>query len=262
MYTNISRYLDQLRTQKPLVHNITNNVVTNTTANALLAIGASPVMAHASDEVADMVALADTLVINTGTITRTDLESMIIAVDAAGCLKKPWILDPVGIGTTPFRLQANLKLLSYQPSAIRGNASEIITLCTGKPSGKGVDSEQPSESTIVFLQEKATETRATIAVTGATDIITNGRQIARLHNGDPMMTTITGTGCAATAIAGAFLAVCPPWDACVAALSCLGIAGEIAASISKGPGSLQFNLLDQLYQLNGPIIEQHLELEI
>ncbi len=262
MSTNITQHLDQLRTQNPLVHNITNDVVTNTTANALLAIGASPVMAHASDEVADMVALADALVINTGTITRARLESMIIAVDTASRLKKPWVLDPVGIGATPFRLQTNLKLLGYKPSAIRGNASEIISLCTGKPSGKGVDSKQSSESTIVFLQEKARAMGATIAVTGATDIITNGRQIARLHNGDPMMTAVTGTGCTATAIIGAFLAVCPPWDACVAALSCLGIAGELAASNSNGPGSLQPNLLDQLYQLSASTIEQCLKLEI
>ncbi|WP_263078438.1 hydroxyethylthiazole kinase [Endozoicomonas sp. Mp262] len=262
MHSEISNSLEQLRSIQPLVHNITNQVVKNSTANALLAIGASPVMAHAIEEVSDMVRLAGSLVINTGTITATRLESMLAAANTASVQNKPWILDPVGAGATPFRLESNQRLLGLKPSVVRGNASEIMALFSGQSGGKGVDSSISSESTLQFLNEKAGEYNLTIAVTGKTDLIADGKRLARIKNGHPMMARVTGTGCTATALIGAFLATCPsPWQASVSALACLGIAGELAAKESKGPGSLQVNLLDQLYGLSQEKIEQYLKLE-
>ena len=253
MKSIIAGHLNQLWEAQPLVHSITNLVVMNTTANALLAIGASPIMAHAKEEVADMVAITGSLVINTGTIASDQLESMILAVEAAKEHGKPWVLDPVGAGATPYRLASNRELLNYQPSVVRGNGSEIAALFTDNSErrGKGADSTDSSDSTLQFLQEKAAEHNMVIAVTGATDYITDGQQLVKLENGHPMMAKVTGTGCTATALIGAFLAVCSqPLEAATAGLACLGLAGEQASKACPGPGSLQLRLLDELYQLS------------
>ncbi|MGI9275554.1 MAG: hydroxyethylthiazole kinase [Endozoicomonas sp.] len=262
MYAQITACLDRVRSGQPLIHNITNQVVTNNTANALLAIGASPIMSSAPEEVCDMVSLSGALVINTGTLSSGQVSSMLLAVEKAGELNKPWVLDPVGAGATAFRLRENQKLLALKPTVIRGNASEILALLTGRAGGKGVDSEDSSDSTLDFLQSKARELGTVIAVTGATDYIANGERLARIDNGDPMMSRVTGTGCTATALTGAFLATTEcPWLATVASLTCLGIAGELAALDCPGPGSLQLRLLDQLYRLNGLNIEQRLKIK-
>ncbi|WP_299727999.1 hydroxyethylthiazole kinase [uncultured Endozoicomonas sp.] len=257
MHEKIIQSLEALREQKPLVHNITNDVVTNTTANALLAIGASPIMSRAAEEVADLVGLIGSLVINTGTLTSTSINSMKLAVETANQLGKPWILDPVGAGATPFRLNSNIELLKYKPAVVRGNASEIKALFTGANEGKGVDSSSSSESTLDFIQEKAREYNLVIAVTGATDFITDGSDVYQITNGHPMMARVTGTGCTATAIIGAFLAVSEnPLIAAVSGLTCLGISGEVAAKNCPGPGTLQVKLLDELYRLDHSAIKQ------
>ncbi|WP_422445870.1 MULTISPECIES: hydroxyethylthiazole kinase [unclassified Endozoicomonas] len=249
--------LKEVREKQPLVHNITNDVVTNTTANALLAIGASPIMAHAIEEVADMVSITGSLLINTGTLTGSSLQSMLLATETALQLEKPWILDPVGVGATPFRLTGNKQLLANKPSVVRGNASEIKALFTGANEGKGVDSSTSSESTLEFIQEKAREHHLIIAVTGATDYVTDGYDVYKINNGHPMMARVTGTGCTATAIIGAFLAVCDtPLIAAVSGLTCLGIAGELASMDCPGPGSLQLRILDELYLLDRATIEK------
>ena len=261
MLSRIHDTLCKLREVQPLVHNITNQVVMNNTANALLAIGASPIMAHAAEEVADMVAITHSLVINTGTITQAGFESMILAVQTAQKLGKPWILDPVGAGATPLRLTCNQELLKYQPAVVRGNASEITTLFTGNVGGKGVDSDSSSESTLDFLQRKAAEHHMVIAVTGATDYIADGQQLIKLQNGHPMMARVTGTGCTATALIGAFLGIAEtPLIAATSALACLGVAGERASRNSSGPGSLQVQLLDELYLLNQDILNTDLKI--
>ncbi|KEI71152.1 hydroxyethylthiazole kinase [Endozoicomonas elysicola] len=257
MQEKIIQSLGELREKQPLVHNITNDVVTNTTANALLAIGASPIMAQAIEEVADMVGITNSLVINSGTLTRSSLESMILATETAHNLDKRWILDPVGVGATPFRLTSNKQLLEYKPSVVRGNASEIKALFTGANEGKGVDSSSSSESTLHFIQEKAREHQLVIAVTGATDYVTDGYEVYQINNGHPMMARVTGTGCTATAIIGAFLAICDtPLMAAVSGLTCLGIAGELASMDCPGPGSLQLRMLDELYRLDQSTIQK------
>lgn len=268
MHSEIIINLTTLRQHSPVVHNITNQVVTNTTANALLAIGASPVMAHAPQEMADMVSIADALVINTGTPNKLQLEAMKLAIEAANQQGKPWVLDPVGAGATAYRLALNSELLKLKPTAIRGNASEIITLLTGKPTGRGVDSEKSSDSTLIYLQEQAKKFNTILAVTGATDYIADKDRIAKISNGHPLMTRVTGTGCTATALTGAFLGNAhlnsrsDYWEATVSSIACLGIAGEQAAVLSSGPGSLQMHLLDKLYQLDMEAIEARLDLTV
>ena len=263
MHAEIFAALASLRNNQPVVHNITNQVVTNTTANALLAIGASPVMAHAPEEMADMVNIASALVINTGTPSELQLAAMKKAIQAAQEQGKPWILDPVGAGATAYRLKLNTELLKLKPTAVRGNASEILTLLTGEPTGRGVDSDSSSDDTLIYLQEKAAELDTVLAVTGATDYITDGKRLAKITNGHPMMAKVTGTGCTATAITGAFLASSDDyWTAAVSSIACLGIAGEKAAFMAKGPGSLQMHLLDELYQLDAEAIQARLSLTL
>lgn len=187
---------------------------------------------------------------------------MILAAKTANTQGRPWVLDPVGAGATAFRLKTNQQLLALGPSVVRGNASEIMALFTGQRGGNGVDTSLSSEETLDFLQEQAAAHKLTIAVTGQTDLVADGQQLARIDNGHRMMARVTGTGCIATAITGAFLAVCPsPWLAAVSALACLGIAGEQAMQESAGPGSLQVNLLDQLYNLNPNTVTQRLKLQ-
>lgn len=259
MYSEVASCLAALREKNPVVHNITNQVVTNNTANALLAIGASPVMANAPEEMADMVSSASALVINTGTPCAQQLATMKLAIEAASRQGKPWVLDPVGAGATPYRLRLNTELLSLKPTAIHGNASEILTLLTGEPTGRGVDSEDASENTLDYLQRQAKELGIVLIVTGATDYIADGSRIAKITNGHPMMAKVTGTGCTATALTGAFLASNnDPWLAAVASIACLGIAGEMAAEQATGPGSLQMQLLDQLYLLDSGTIKKRL----
>jgi len=243
--------LRRVREKRPLVHNITNYVVMNFTANALLACGASPVMAHAAEEVEEMVSLARSLVLNIGTLTPAWVEAMRKAGEKANELHVPVILDPVGAGATRLRTDAARRLIEeVSIQVIRGNASEILSLAGGKSGTrtKGVDSvhtvDQAADTVIRF----AKRLRTTFAVTGAVDLITDGKRVCRVLNGHEMLNCVTGTGCAATAIIGAFLAVCSdPLEAATTGLSYFGFAGEKAAAKASGPGSFQMALLDCLH---------------
>lgn len=243
--------LRMLREKTPLVHNITNFVVMNFTANALLAIGASPVMAHAVEEVEDMVSIAGALVINIGTLSSLWVEGMKLAMKKASELGKPIILDPVGAGATAYRNRALSELLSIaSPTIIRGNASEIMTLAGSNIQTKGVDSTEDSLNSLgaaVALSEKY---GCTVSVSGATDIIVSGSQIAYVDNGVPLMTRITGMGCSASAIAGAFAAIqSDPFQAAVSAAVTMGVCGEMAYHKSRSPGSFQILFLDALSEI-------------
>lgn len=247
--------LDSLRAAAPLVHNITNYVVMNTTANALLAIGASPAMVHAEDEVADFAPIAAALVINIGTLSAPWLRAMEAAASAANAAGVPWILDPVAAGATPFRREACRRLLTLGPAVIRGNASEIIAVAGAASAGKGVDSTEGSDAAIAAARGLATATGAVVAVTGKVDYVTDGTRLVAISNGDAMLTRVTGTGCTATALIGAFLGTkLAPLDAAVAGLAALGVAAESAARTSTGPGSFQVALYDALYNLDGPAL--------
>ncbi|MBL8251066.1 MAG: hydroxyethylthiazole kinase [Candidatus Competibacter sp.] len=240
-----------VRERAPLVHNITNFVVMNNTANALLALGASPAMVHSSDEVEDFVAVSQALVVNIGTLYSEQIAACKLAAMKAKVAGVPWILDPVGAGATPYRRAAATALAGLEPNAIRGNASEILTLALEEGQGRGVDTTRGSEAALEAAQRLAQRVRATVAITGAVDYVTDGRRVSAIENGHPLMARVTGLGCSATAVIGAFLAVEPDtFTAATAALAVFGVAGELAAEGGKGPGSLQVALLDTLYTID------------
>ncbi|MCX5907865.1 MAG: hydroxyethylthiazole kinase [Deltaproteobacteria bacterium] len=244
-----------VRAKKPLVHNITNYVVMNYTANALLACGASPVMAHAAEEVEEMVSLAGALVLNIGTLSPPWIESMLKAGKRANALHVPVILDPVGAGATRLRTEtAKLPIRELTLQVIRGNASEILSLAGEKSKSptKGVDSVHTVDQVVETAAALAKELRATLAITGPVDLITDGARICRVMNGHEMMGQVTGTGCTATVIIGAFLAVnANPLEAAATGLAYFGLAGEKAAAKAAGPGSFQIALLDSLSAMTG-----------
>jgi hydroxyethylthiazole kinase len=248
---DLTAALSTLRARNPLVHNITNYVVMNTTANALLAVGASPAMVHAAEEVADFAPIAAALVINIGTLSAPWVDAMIAAATAANDAGVPWILDPVAAGATPFRRETSRRLVALKPAVIRGNASEIIAVAGDTSGGKGVDSTASSESAADTARRLARGTGAVVAVTGKVDYVTDGARTAAIANGNVMLTRVTGTGCTATAIIGAYLgAGLGPFDAAVAGLATIGVAAETAVKEARGPGSFQVALIDTLYHLD------------
>lgn len=241
-----------VREKSPLVHSITNYVVMNNTANALLAAGASPVMAHAHSEMADMVSIASALVINMGTLDEYWTESIHRAIDQANELSKPWVFDPVGAGATPYRDKVAVSILEKRPPVIRGNASEIMSLTNSTlSSSKGVDSSNDSTEALDAAIRLNKKFGSVVCISGETDLIISEKGVEKIANGNPMMTKVTGLGCTATAMIGAFTG-CKPDDlsgATVSAMALMGVAGEIAVKGSSGPGSLQVHFLDKLYNL-------------
>jgi hydroxyethylthiazole kinase len=258
-----------VRQRSPLVHCITNLVVMNVNANVLLAVGASPVMAHAHDEVADMVGIAQALVLNIGTLDPYWIESMRLALVAASKRRIPVVLDPVGAGATPYRNQRIEHLLAAAaPTVLRGNASEIMSVAGSSVQTRGVDSSAAAQDALGAAQALIGRTHGVVCVSGPTDHVLDGkRRWARLANGHEWMTRITGVGCSATALVGAFCAVqSDAWRATVAAMAYLGVVGEVAAEkvIARGAGvgSLQMALLDELQLLDQLTFERRLKMEI
>lgn len=252
----ICAILEPVKRDHPLVHNITNYVVMNFTANVLLALGASPVMAHAIEEVEEMVGLANALVINIGTLSRPWIDSMAKAARAARDRSIPIVLDPVGAGATRFRTETARRLLGEAPVAVlRGNGSEILALAGAKGATRGVDSVSGSQDARGAALDLAKEYGMVVAVTGAEDFVTDGSRTATIANGHPLMGRVTGTGCAASSVTGAFCGVeKDPFAAAVGALVAYGIAGELAAACASGPGSFQIALLDALDALNTEVV--------
>lgn len=255
--------IEKIRKNAPLVHNITNYVVMNTTANALLSIGASPVMAHAIEEVEQMVGIAGALVVNIGTLSEKWIESMLKAGKAARAKGIPVVFDPVGAGATALRTDtAQEFILQVQPAIIRGNASEILALAQAGNTTKGVDSTHGADAAVEAGREMAIRNNCAVSISGETDVILDTSEIIRIKNGHPMMPKVTGLGCTATALTGAFVAVnSSPLLAAAHTMAIMGICGEIAAEQSKGPGSLQLNFIDTLHLLNKNMIEQYLRPE-
>jgi len=246
-----AKNLEAVRSRKPLIHNITNYVVMNTTANALLSMGASPVMAHAVDEVEEMVAFAGALVLNIGTLSDPWVTAMIAAGKRASDLNTPVVLDPVGAGATGLRTRTAKEIVAkVDVTVIRGNASEILALRHADSQTRGVDAVHTVDDAAATAQMLASELGTTLAITGATDLVTDGQRFFRIENGHPLMACVTGTGCTATAIVGAFLAVDnDPVRAAVTALAYFGVAGEVAAKQAQAPGSFMVALLDALYTI-------------
>lgn len=251
MEETIWNYIQKLKRTSPLVHNITNYVVMNSSANALLAAGASPVMAHSEDEVKDMVAIANALVINIGTLSEKWVNAMKTAIRQANELNKPVVFDPVGAGATPYRTETVRELLETGTMAIiRANASEIMAIVSAENRTKGVDSTQHAENALESAKILQREYQSVISVSGQTDYIVSEGTVAEIHNGHEFMPRITGMGCAATALTAAFAAVADNYtEAAVCGMALMGVAGELAALSSEGPGSLQVHFYDRLYHL-------------
>ncbi|WP_052889809.1 hydroxyethylthiazole kinase [Thermogemmatispora carboxidivorans] len=247
-----------IRTRKPLVHHITNMVVMNDTANVTLAIGALPVMAHAREEVEEMVNLAGALVLNIGTLTPEQIEAMLLAGRRANERQIPIVLDPVGAGATHLRTESALRLLrELRIAALRGNASEIGALLGVEGETRGVESISLSEERESVAQRAARQFNCCVTITGARDIISDGRRLAYVDNGHPRLASITGSGCMATALVAAFLAVeADAWKASIAALVALGLAGELAAQKAAGPGTFRSHLIDAIAALDEETIRR------
>ena len=247
--------LERIRERTPLVHNITNFVVMNDTANVLLAVGASPVMAHAIDEVRDMVSHAGALVLNIGTLDQAWIESMVAAGVEANRRGVPVVLDPVGAGATPLRNAAVERILnSVRVSLVRGNAGELSAIAGLAGQVRGVDSVAASAPEAA-ARKVAVRTGGAAVASGVVDFVADADRTAEIANGHPLMGRITGSGCMATALSGAFLAVEPdPFLAGAEAMIAFGIAGEMAAGISSGPGTFRANLIDAVANLGRAVI--------
>lgn len=253
----VGKWLDKVREMRPLVHNITNVVVTNIAANALLSIGASPVMAYAKQEMADMARIASGLALNMGTLDESVVESMLIAGQAANEAGVPVVFDPVGVGATPYRNEvAEQVTRQLNLTVLRGNVGEMGVLLGAGGEVKGVDAAGAAANLPDVMKRYAKQKGCVVIATGETDYVTDGETIWELGNGHELMAAITGSGCMATAILGAFTGVAGRQadvrtyaEACVAALTCYNVAGEIAAEQAKGPGTFQAALFDALFHL-------------
>ncbi len=254
--------VEKIRERAPLVHNITNYVVMNTTANALLALGASPVMAHAEEEVEYMTGIAGALVINIGTLSRSWIAAMFRAASQAVELGVPLVFDPVGAGATAYRTKTCLDLIdTYSPAVIRGNASEIMALVSQGVKTRGVDSADPSAAALDAARVLNGNTGSTVCISGEIDYIVDKEGVIIIENGHPMMPRVTGLGCTASALCGAFAAVNRSFAASTAgAMAVMGICGEMAAEVSKGPGTLQVNFIDRLFGLSGQDIKNRIKI--
>lgn len=260
---NIEQILNQIVTKSPLVHNITNYVVMNSTANALLSLGASPIMAHAIEEVEDITFISSALVINMGTLSKKWIDSMLLAIKKAEETNTPFVFDPVGVGASAYRTETALKIIKTAiPTVIRANASEIMALAQLSQATKGVDSTMNTQDALegaILLSKKL---RNTIVISGAVDYIVTGDSISEIHNGNALMSKVTGMGCTATAVIGACIAVeKDSHKAAVAAMAIMGIAGDMAQEVSNGPGSFQINFLDSLHQISVEDLKQKIKLD-
>jgi len=251
--------LSAVKEKSPLIHHITNYVTVNDCANIVLAIGGSPVMADDLEEVAEMVGFASALVLNIGTLNSRTIESMLVAGLRAKELGVPVILDPVGVGATKLRTNTAERLISeLKPDVIRGNMSEIMVLAGQNVAIKGVDSIADEQGSSVIAKRFASELNCVIAITGKTDVVSNGHKVCLLDNGHRILADVTGTGCMTTSLVGTFCGVSKDYyTASIAGIISMGIAGEIAqASLhhGEGIGTFRVRLLDSIYNLTPEIL--------
>lgn len=251
MKSHAYELLRRIRARSALVHNITNFVAMESSANILLALGASPAMAHCRDEVEEMTSIADALVLNIGTLQRDWVESMLCAARAANRKGIPVVLDPVGAGATALRTEAAHRIMrKTSVSVLRGNASEVFSIASAGIRTRGVDSSLPVSAGVVDAAGKmALETGCIVSISGEEDVITDGRRIFRVANGRPIMSRVTGIGCGLSAVTAAFCAVAGGDLLCAAAAAAAvyGLSGEMAAGISDKPGSFAVAFIDALY---------------
>jgi len=247
----ISDLLVHVREKRPLIHHITNYVTVNDCANITISVGAAPVMADAPEEVCEMVTFAGALVLNIGTLNQGQIESMLLAGGMANDRRIPIILDPVGAGATRFRTESAQRLIDeLKITVLKGNPGEIGILAGAEAHVRGVDSYGVTGDLVKIARHYAKQAGFTVVVSGATDIVTDGRRIFLVDNGHPMMGSISGTGCMAASVTGAFAAIAgDPVIASAAALAAFGIAGEKAAAGARGPYSYKTALFDEMAAL-------------
>jgi hydroxyethylthiazole kinase len=250
--------LRRLRERRPLIHQITNYVVMNETANATLALGALPVMAHAPEEVEEMVGFAGALVLNIGTLSSHWVEAMISAGKAANEREVPVVLDPVGVGATRYRTDSAKRILDEVDIAVlRGNAGEVATLVGVAAEMRGVESIGAGADPAEIARAAAQSLGVVASVTGPVDHVSDGDRVTAISNGHPLLASITGTGCMSSAVTGCFLAAAgSSFDGAVDALVAFGVAGEDAARDAKGPGSFHVNLYDALAALDPATLDE------
>jgi hydroxyethylthiazole kinase len=262
--TSAGTTLRALRTQKPLVHQITNYVVMNETANATLALGALPVMAHAREEVEEMVGLASALVINIGTLSEHWVEAMLAAGKAASARGIPIVLDPVGAGATAYRTETARRILDeVDVTVLRGNAGEVATLVGADAEVRGVESIAAGIEPVELAREAGRSLGVIASVTGPVDHVSDGERVLSVANGHELLATVTGTGCMSTAITGCFLAAKAgePLDAAAEALAAFGVAAEDAARDAAGPGTFHARLYDGLFALDPDSLDGRTRIE-
>lgn len=253
--------LERIRQRHPLVHCLTNHVVKNFTANVLLALGAAPAMVEQADEAAQFAALADALLVNLGTLDEPQITAIRRAIPSAVQAHKPWVLDPVAVGPLTVRTQFAREIVVLHPTLIRGNASEIIALVGQTSCGRGVDSGDAAETALAAARTLAALTHGAVLVTGPIDYATNATETIACANGHPLMTRVTGVGCAQGAVAAACAAVSDsPLAAAVAAATFMGVAGDLAARVSMRPGTFATALLDALDQLDADLLRREAKL--
>ena len=256
--------LRTLREQKPLVHQITNYVVMNETANATLALGALPVMAHAREEVEEMARIASALVLNIGTLSEHWVEAMLLAGGAATARRIPVVLDPVGAGATAYRTVAAHRILELvDVTVLRGNLGEIATLAGAQAEVRGVESIGADAAAADIARMAARKFGVVASVTGPVDHVSDGERVLAVSNGDALLATVTGTGCMSTALTGCFLAAKPgePLEAAAEALAAFGVAAEDAARGAEGPGTFHARLYDALYALDPDTLDGRVRIE-
>jgi hydroxyethylthiazole kinase len=256
--------LQSLREQKPLVHQITNYVVMNETANATLALGALPVMAHAGEEVEEMARIASAIVLNIGTLSEHWVESMLLAGGTATARGIPVVLDPVGAGATEYRTATARRILDVVGvTVLRGNAGEVATLVGEQAEVRGVESIGAGLDA-ARLARVASERLGVIAsVTGPVDYVSDGERVLSVANGHELLATVTGTGCMSSALSGCFLAAKPdePLEAAAEALAAFGVAAEAAAAGAGGPGTFHARLYDALYALDPDTLDERTRID-
>nr|AEN94429.1 hydroxyethylthiazole kinase [Philodina roseola] len=264
----VGEAFDAIRAKRPMIHQITNYVVMNQTANATLHIGASPVMAHAVDEVEEMVSLANALVINTGTLSRHWIEGMHLAGKRANQQVIPIVLDPVGVGATNFRTETILKLLdSLDIAIIKGNSGEIGKLNSETVQVRGVDSIMGTNvpcQTVLELSRKR-DGKTIVALSGKIDYVSDGRQVIMIKNECDLLNQLTGMGCTVSAIMGCFAGITDNYLlAAVGGFAVMGVCAELAAKDSRvrGAASFQVALFDRLSTLTGTELANLLDIEI
>jgi hydroxyethylthiazole kinase len=256
--------LRAMREQKPLVHQITNYVVMNETANATLALGALPVMAHAGEEVEEMARIASSLVLNIGTLSEHWVEAMLLAGGTASARQIPVVLDPVGAGATTYRTVTAHRILDLvDVTVLRGNAGEIATLVGAQAEVRGVESIGAGMEPAELARAAARSLGVIASVTGPIDHVSDGERVLAISNGHPLLATVTGTGCMSSAITGCFLAAKPgePLEAAAEALAAFGVAAEDAAAGAEGPGTFHARLYDALYALDPDTLDERVRIE-